>query len=267
MIIDIYDVAHGGCAVVTAPNGKKLMLDCGHNSDRPWWPSVHFSGQDIEDLTICNYDEDHVSDLEDLMKNTNLAFITHNTSVSASDLDSLKEESGMGSGITRLKNWMKSVEGKMSTNSPDFGVMKHSWYYNLYPNDFVDENNLSIVTFLEWSDFRIVFSGDLEVAGWRNLLKRPAFVNELRHINVFVASHHGRKTGCCDEVFNICKPQIIVMSDRDKEFDSQNTTDWYKCRCTGIKYGVENKYVFTTRKNGDISITVGPSTWNIATQK
>lgn len=263
MIIEIFDVEHGSCAVITSPEGKRLMIDCGHNSTKLWWPSIRYYSQQIEELVIGNYDEDHVSDLQDLMKNSAISYITHNASVSSADLSYLKAENGMGPGIARLRAWMKSVEGQVSAGAPNLGSMRHKYFYNNYPIDFDDENNLSVISFVEWSGFKIIFPGDLEEAGWKKLLRRSDFKSMLNHINVFVASHHGRKTGCCDEVFDICNPRIVVMSDRDKVFDSQETVSWYANRCQGIRYNGKQRNVFTTRSDGNIRITVGPTSWKI----
>lgn len=264
MIIEIFDVEHGACAVITSSNGKRLMIDCGHNSTKPWWPSIHYYGREIENLVISNYDEDHVSDLVDLMRNVRIAWITRNNSIRSDDISHLKSENGMGPGIARLKTWMKSVEDKINTGTSDLGTMTHSYFYNIYPYDFDNENNLSIVSFIEWSGFRIIFSGDLEESGWQKMLQKPDIRSKLTHINVFVASHHGRKTGCCDDVFKICTPQIVVMSDRDKIFDSQETAAWYAHRCQGIDYNGRQRSVFTTRNDGNIRIDVGPTSWTIS---
>jgi hypothetical protein len=44
MRVDIFDVGHGQCAVVTAPNGRRVMLDCGDRwGERSFWtPSLHY---------------------------------------------------------------------------------------------------------------------------------------------------------------------------------------------------------------------------------
>lgn len=266
--IKVFDVGHGACIAVTCPNGKLLMIDCGHSNDRPWKPSQHFANQTIECLTVSNYDEDHVSDLENIMAKSppQPKWIMRNASVSSIDLGNLKMENGMGPGIARLQRWMLGVEGRTVTGGPDFGAMRRTSYYNDYPN-FKDENNLSIVTFIEYSGFRAVFPGDLEKEGWLKLLERPSFRAELMDINVFVASHHGRKNGQCDEVFDIYRPQIVVMSDRDKQFDSQETTGWYRDRSAGINFRGGRRHIFTTRNDGDITIEVSDNTWAIDTQK
>jgi hypothetical protein len=55
---------------------------------------------------------------------------------------------------------------------------------------------------------------DIEREGWLEMLKLPSFQQCLREVNVFVASHHGRENGYCEEVFQYCTPDIVVISDR-----------------------------------------------------
>jgi beta-lactamase superfamily II metal-dependent hydrolase len=258
VIIDIHDVGHGACAVVTAPNGKRLMIDCGHSNSPAWRPSITYAGYAIETLVVTNYDEDHVSDLANLMLNSKLNYIVRNTSVNAGDLDYLKMEYGMGPGIARLRNWMEAVAQRPATGvGPDFGPMQRRTYSNVYPYDFDDENNLSVVTIIEWAGFKMIFPGDLEEEGWKRLLQRQDFRNDLVGIDAFVAAHHGRWTGCCSEVFEIWEPKIVIMSDRDKVFDTQETTSWYQCRTTGIKDASgATRHVYTTRCDGHMRIQV-----------
>jgi hypothetical protein len=58
MKIEIHDVGHGGCAVVTCPNGARIMLDCGLDADRQWFPSAAYANQFIDALALQNLDED-----------------------------------------------------------------------------------------------------------------------------------------------------------------------------------------------------------------
>jgi beta-lactamase superfamily II metal-dependent hydrolase len=266
MTVEIFDVGHGACAVVTAPNGNRLMIDCGHSNERPWRPSEHYAGAAIHELVVSNYDEDHVSDLVGVMAKTKVAFITRNTSVGPESLGHLKMEYGMGVGIGRLHRWMHAVQGRPSGGSPDFGPMRRASYWNSYPNDFDDENNLSILTIVEWAGFRMSFAGDLEDAGWERLLRRQSVRDELAGVDVFVASHHGRESGCCDEVFTVCNPQVVVISDRDHQFDTQATTPWYADRCKGINFNRKKRHVFTTRCDGDMKFSITPEAKNLETQ-
>jgi beta-lactamase superfamily II metal-dependent hydrolase len=72
---------------------------------------------------------------------------------------------------------------------------------------------------------------------------------------VFVASHHGRESGYCKEVFDFCQPQVAIISDESIRYDTQEHC--YDDHCSGIAWGTGRKKVFTTRSNGMISISAG----------
>ena len=44
MRIEIFDVGHGQCAVMTSPNSQRMMIDCGTRwgEQRFWAPSLHY---------------------------------------------------------------------------------------------------------------------------------------------------------------------------------------------------------------------------------
>jgi beta-lactamase superfamily II metal-dependent hydrolase len=258
VIVDIYDVGHGACAVVHCPNGKRIMIDCGHSTWPEWRPSVAYAGLPIEVFVVSNYDEDHVSDLPNLLARVPVRFIARNPTVRSSDLMQLKMEYGADAGIRRLMGVMRCMElAPPLTTSADLGTVSGTIYWNPYPY-FDDENNLSLVTIIEWAGFKILFGGDLEKAGWQNLLRLESFRRNLAGIDVYVASHHGRESGCCDDVLRIARPQIVVMSDRDRIYETQNTTNWYQARTSGIydTSAQETRHVYTTRCDGALRISV-----------
>ena len=74
---------------------------------------------------------------------------------------------------------------------------------------------------------------------------------------MFVASHHGRESGCCTELFELFRPQLVIISDDGRQYDSQDTDDWYQTRCAGAVFVTnERRYVATTRKDGAMRIDV-----------
>jgi beta-lactamase superfamily II metal-dependent hydrolase len=127
------------------------------------------------------------------------------------------------------------------------------FFRNRYPW-FSDLNNLSLVTFLHYGDIHAVFPGDLEAAGWRALLQDFGFLVQLLRVNVFVASHHGRENGFCPEVFNVCSPQVVIVSDGPLQHASQEMTDRYADQARGVYFGLERRKVLTTRCDGTIAI-------------
>lgn len=263
MQIEIFNVGLGQCAVIHCPNGKKLMIDAGHNAseEKPWRPSIHFWGQEIDWLFLSNYDEDHASDIDGVMKYCTVNAIIRNPTVNSNALLLLKAQAGFGAGIERIYHWMCEKERTVAASSASEpywgGVTTHS-FWNPYPH-FDNTNDLSVATFVEYGNFCILFAGDLETKGWQNLASQPSFLAKWLRVSVLVAAHHGRENGCCEELFALHKSDIVIISDKQKIHDTQETVDWYANRCRGIPVLQEPgkvRKVFTTRKDGHLTLNV-----------
>src|SRR5258708_38290602 len=99
MRIEILNVGHGQCAVLTAPNGRRMMLDCGDRwgDDRFWTPSLHFFRQTIDLLGLMNLDEDHLRDFKNVMQDCTVPWILSNPTIGPREFAALKKD-GMGPG-------------------------------------------------------------------------------------------------------------------------------------------------------------------------
>lgn len=265
MRIEIHDVDHGGCAVITGPEGHRLMLDCGLNFGRSWFPSIAYRGQRIDTLMMLNLDRDHCEDLPYVWEHCPLGAIVSNPTVSAKALRAMKAECGTHAGVSKAIDILESYgEGMIGDWSHGLGGVHWHAFWNRYGADFIDTNNLSLAVFVQFGGFTILFGGDMERAGWRKLLTFPAFRDWLMRTNVYVASHHGRDNGCCEELFELCKPELIIFSDGPKQYESQETHGWYSSRASGIPdrtrpatiFGPARRRVMTTRKDGTITISV-----------
>ena len=275
MKVEIFDVEHGGCALVTADSGARMLIDCGSNSSTGWRPSLYLReiGVTAVDLfVVTNYDDDHVNDLPNLRlgsggRQIRLQSLLRNKTVSSQALVRMKKNGGMGTGIQELVTMIEEYAG--GPFEVDWGPMSCKVFYNSYPGDFTDTNNLSLVIFLHCHNLHMVFPGDLEKAGWEKLLGNREFVRELKTVNIFVASHHGRESGCCERVFEICdvKPYVVVFSDAGMQFDSQRTAAWYRYRTYGMTYNGMKRHVFTTRRDGKISIDTTSRQTTISTAR
>ena len=274
MRVELFDVEHGGCTLVTADTGARMLIDCGFNATTGWRPSVHLPniGVDtIEMFLLTNYDEDHVNDLPNLRRTprglptVRLQSLLRNKSMTSQALMDVKKDGGMGHGIRELVSMIDEYTG--GPLGVDWGALSYRVFHNTYPDDFYDTNNLSLVTFLHYYGLHMVFPGDLEKAGWKKLLSNAEFVQQLKTVNVFVASHHGRESGCCEEVFQIngVMPQIVIFSDSGIQYETQETANWYRLRTHGINYDGKRRFVFTTRLDGKITIEAHPGQWTIHT--
>jgi beta-lactamase superfamily II metal-dependent hydrolase len=219
MRVEIFDVGHGQCAVVTSPNGRRMMIDCGIRlkDGRFWSPSLHFRGEFFDLLALSNLDEDHICGFDSMLERTRIGQILSNPSIGALELSRLKKD-GMGAGARAVATWLANPGPPAPF--PDFGPAKIRWYCNSFFSGVANEtNDLSLVIVIEYCGFKIVFSGDMEAAGWQRLLCDPSFCCDLVGTSIFVASHHGRENGQCAELFNWVWPELIVIAD-----DEKNTT-------------------------------------------
>src|SRR5262245_23420127 len=167
MLIDIFDVGHGGCTVITCPNGARIMIDCGFRTDPPWFPSVVFQRRPVDLLTILNLDEDHVRDLAYVWRDVTIRSVFSNPTVNAGALKAMKRVGGMGEGVRAMHAILERLGPGLVGSMADSGAVRAWAYFNRYGVDFSDTNNLSLAVFIRYGAFKILFAGDLEAAGWR----------------------------------------------------------------------------------------------------
>ena len=139
------------------------------------------------------------------------------------------------------------------------GLKKGKIFYNNYPT-FEDENNLSMAMFLNCHGVGVLYTGDLEKAGFEKLLKNPEFVDVLSKTNVYMASHHGRESGCSDEVAKHLRNVLyVVISDKGHTYDTQRTIPFYERIAKGGTFRGKQRSVLTTRNDGQISFSFSPT--------
>lgn len=255
---EIFDVEHGQCSLITSTTGEHMLIDCGHNSTSGWRPSSHLASRGIgwlEELMITNCDEDHASDLVALREKIGIGILSRNPTVSGEDLLHLKSQGCMGRGIAALAA-MTGGYTEAVTQQPYFDGLRTTQFWNRYPDDFIDENNLSLVSILRWPKISICYAGDMEVAGWKRLLQRPDFRAAMSDITILVASHHGRQNGYCAELFaqTGLNPEMIVISDSGIQYASQETVALYRKHARGFPHNGGRRHVLTTRRDGRIVI-------------
>jgi len=271
MQIQVFDVEHGFCAYVIADNGNVMLIDCGHNSATGFLPGRYLTAHSctgVERFFVTNYDEDHLSGLPHLLTcsaQVPVRILNRNTSITGDQLRQLKGQAGpLGPGIAALLSMISTFTASVAS-PPTYPSTEFAVFWNEYPR-FQDTNNLSLVLFLHYPGISIVFPGDLERPGWQALLQNSAFVSHLGRVNIFVASHHGRESGYLPQVFDICTPDVIVISDEAIQYQSQETS--YAQHARGIKWNVSGTCrVLTTRGHGMLTITNRPGGYHILTSR
>lgn len=261
MKVHIFDVEHGECNIIETPTGHIMMIGAGHNSSTNWRPSnwLKARGQFPHFFVFSNLDNDHLSDLPSFGSNIqSTTLLKRNDSITPDWLENKKiEESGeINDSIKTAIHWMRNIFTGERIN-PEYGIEKQFFHHS--PVQFNDTNNLSVVTFIAYRNVGILFPGDLEDTGWKEFLNNSTFIDCLKRTKIFIASHHGRINGYCKEVFNYCSPDIVIISDKSVEHDTQEH-NLYQQHAIGLNFddGTLRK-VLTTRNDGKITIEINPN--------
>lgn len=254
MKVQIFDVEHGFCALVTGRNGERILVDCGHNSSTGWRPSQYLPRTPLDLLIITNYDQDHLSDFVDIQRLIGFNRLCRNFTLSPEALYRLKVQQDP---LTSAMNaFISSINGMGEPTPTPLSSVDWAAFYIPFPPDPTETNAYSVATFIEGDGINIVFPGDLTVAGWRSLLLREDFRQRLARVNIFVASHHGRENGYCSEVFRHCQPNVVIVSDDSIQYDTQRGVD-YGQHAKGHFIAGEIRKTLTTRCHGNITIQSG----------
>jgi beta-lactamase superfamily II metal-dependent hydrolase len=272
LILEIFDVAHGACALLTADNNTQLMIDCASNSETGWQPGDHLienGRRQLAMLAITNYDEDHARGAPRLFDQVDVRWLMRNKTVPASAIRSLKSEDGMGPGIARLVHEIEtSFSGHgLATSAPEpmpvfQGLDEQKAFHCTYPRDFDDENNLSLALFLKCHGIGVMFTGDLECPALDKMIaEQPDFRRALTQTNVYIAPHHGRLGGCSDAAAALLKNVFyVVISDKGFVHETQETGNYYRGIANGGPFRVpgERRFVLTTRNDEAIRFRFSP---------
>ncbi|KVZ37347.1 hypothetical protein WL13_20740 [Burkholderia ubonensis] len=275
MRVRVWDVEHGACAMVqhVTPTlagdvgGRLAMIDSGDTHD--WTPAGYITRTlgryQLDYLFITNADQDHMSGLQGLWDaGINVPVMHHNPTFGPQAFESVKRQGGP---LTRdaqrylqnLGTFTAPIQNPFNTS---MGGITATMFYNTWPQ-FQTTNDLSLIVFIKFGTFGILFPGDLEGPGWRNQLLDPSFRAMLADVDVLVASHHGRDNGYCEDIFAYCRPQAVVMSDKAIVHDTQNTVQLYRNQVMKnhpngvfVRTSARNRHVLTTRRDGWIQFEV-----------
>lgn len=252
--IKIFPVDRGFCSAIELSNSVTILIDCGSGkhfqpADYIW----HRHSKYLDYLILPAYTEDHLSGFSDVVTQSfqhdiPIHFLVYNPTLNPEEISTKKHFP------LPLANSLYNPIGNNKTVEID--GLKLTFFWNENQN-FGTQYSLSLVTFLHYGDIEIIFSSDLDTAGWQNLLQSYEFRRKLEKVNIFIASNHGEEKGYCREVFNYCKPEIIVVSNKDNQPLSSTMKELYSSHAKGAIHGVsdDDKKIYSTYEYGGIKIS------------
>lgn len=267
MRIILFDVEHGFCAFIKTPTGHTIMIDCGKGPN--FSPTEYLLRNEVcvplSKLIVSHAHEDHIEDFPKVSAALNPSILL------ATNLNwaLIKENSGSGSHQC-LDAYVAGKNAKFNggpATDPNYGISLQ-WFW-LHPNRAQQisgsicsaVNNCSIVTVASFTGTqyapKFVFGGDMEEAGWEELLAtNPAFREAVRGTWFYFASHHGHSSGFSTKLYDAMgKPVLNLVSVRhnDESRDCRYSTDEFS---SGWPLGGETRKMLSTTCDGSIFLDV-----------
>jgi|SRR5918992_1717226 competence protein ComEC len=265
MKVITFDVEHGSSHLIRTPNDQVIMIDAGNTEN--FSPAFYIRNAwkitNVRWFTVTHHDADHLRDIGNIAKYLAVQTL-HTSDVTIEQLQVLYNNvfSPSLEEFLEYKKRFNIPAPPMSDPSYNWGGVQFATFQNNF-TDFANPNinDLSIVTFAQYMGWIFIFPGDLEVPGWKKLLEKQEFIEWLKRVDIFIASHHGRESGFCDEVFKYCFPKLVIMS--DKSLSVTSCPDKYYPFVRGLSVvnpaGERNmRYILTTRSDGAIVIYIDP---------
>lgn len=271
----IYNVKLGQCIGVL-PHAEKeyaMMVDCGHDED--FHPIDNFckylpkSGDRpakpmVRSLVLTNYDHDHFSGLPYLYSTAEIKSVLLPKNLSMEEIREIKSES------TDALDTLEYIRSIYTLDATDYSPPFTRNVFSLTQSELtkadipIETNHLSQMVFLQYGETTLCIPGDLENRSWALMLEKPDVQSWLRKTNILIAPHHGRENGYHESLFEYCKPDCVILSDKHIVHGTQeNMTALYAShvRGNGIIYNPSSgnpvlRKTLTTRSDGHILVTV-----------
>lgn len=236
-----FDVGNADCFLIKAPNNEYLMIDTGKSSYKGGKTQAEMivikylkdqGIKKIETLIVTHFDNDHCGGVIDILKNIKVGQIYVNdlNHESSSAINIYKAAAEIGTKVY-LAEKNKTVYDKLDLKLT-----------NLLGQSSDSDNENSIITLLEYSGFKMLFTGDVGVAGIKaNLDHLP------KNIDVLKVPHHGAIDGLNKEVVEYLSPKYSIISVGENRFGHP---------ATYILELLKNSQIYRTDINNSILLKV-----------
>ena len=262
--IIIHDVGHGQSVHAFTPAGEVIVIDLGCSGDFSPLTWLKDQTNTIDSLVITHPHGDHIDEFL-LLNQLGLKprqfwrpkwlpkeeVYKQNQSTYTTKLDSYYKMSD---------SYNSTIDSNRLVGNPDVSGGVTIKQFASSSCGVSNINNHSGVVVFEYLGITVVIPGDNEPPSWRALLEKSEFKKYMDNAHVFMASHHGRASGYCTDIFEY-KPYLCVVSDgRVQDTDARERYTYHasglsvKNRANGTK---NDRYCLTTRANGYIDIEIG----------
>ena len=213
------DVGQGDCCLILTPKNKSILIDGGGSGNNenydvgkqvllPYLLDRRINKVDY--IIVSHFDSDHVGGLLTVMEELKVGTVI--ISKQGEDSENYKKFKQ----IIKTKKIKLIVVGATSSRPQILKIEKNLYFDILWPNDskLITENvlnNNSIVCKLHYTNFSMLFTGDIEEIAEKQILEE--YKNNISILNstILKVAHHGSKTSSIKEFIEAVKPQLALI--------------------------------------------------------
>lgn len=240
--IDIIDVGQGDGTLIITPEGKRILIDGGEKENVLLEYLLDKQIIKVDYIFISHFDSDHCYNLLEIIKKLRVKNLVISKQTQETEL--FKQI------INSCKNRKVNIVFVEAGNK--INISKDITIKILWPNNELSEgmtiNDNSIVAKLEYKNFSMLFTGDIEQKTEKKLAE--LYSGEILETTVLKIAHHGSNSSTGKLILDKIKPKVAVIGvGKDNKFGhpSYNVIERLKLQKISI---------FRTDINGEITIKV-----------
>jgi len=265
----IWDVQHGNAIYMQTPNGLNFMFDIGsgsYKSGSGFSPLRHMKINRLDFFLISHPHADHMRDLPVIFESDfELRVLSRPKGLPEEFIRKSNRSEDQGLVDLYLELDRKYTSPLSPERNPCLPRNNGGVEVKIFKWEEAGSSNLnnhSLVAVVSFGREKMIIPGDIEKSGWKALLRQEEFLKAIKNTSIFIASHHGRESGYCGELFNYFTPDIVIIS--DGRFCDTSATDRYDRHAKGFRVYKRDtneskiRKVLTTRNDGAIWIGIEP---------
>lgn len=206
--ITFLDVGQGDGICMELSDGKVYLMDGGSSDvskvgNYRLVPFLKAKGiRKIDAIFLSHGDADHINGIAELLKEKQIT-ITCLCLPAGTEQEEFAE-------ITDLAQ-ARSISVR-TIQAGDFWENNGARFWCLNPTDAMENGNAaSMVLYMEYQDFSMLLTGDLEGEGEKNVTALLR-TNAITDVSVLKVAHHGSKNSTKEEFLQQCSPTVAVIS-------------------------------------------------------
>lgn len=196
-------LGNGDCTVITTPSNKTIIIDTGEQENVLTKYLLDRKIINIDYLIISHFDSDHCKNAIDLIERLNIKNIIVSKQA--------KESQEFENTINAAKS--KKVKIKIVKAGDIIKIDNQLKIRILWPSDnLIHENplnNNSIVAKLEYKNFSMLFTGDIEAIAEKQIISN--YSDNILKSTILKVAHHGSKTSSTEELIKKILPTISLI--------------------------------------------------------